>query len=163
MMKRVTYLLLGVLVAACTSIDCPVESNVATLYQVRNSDGTELTLTDSITVTTKTAKDSDTIIFNKGVGISSFSLPVSYKHPEDVLVFSFDNDNNNDLHVTDTVWIKKEDYPHFESVDCSAAFFHIITDVRYTRNYIDSIVIKNPSVTYDSKTVHFYFYPKSSN
>jgi hypothetical protein len=163
MMKRVTYLLLGVLVAACTSIDCPVESNVATLYQVRNSDGTELTLTDSITVTTKTAKDSDTIIFNKGVGISSFSLPVSYKHPEDVLVFSFDNDNNNNLHVTDTVWIKKEDYPHFESVDCSAAFFHIITDVRYTRNYIDSIVIKNPSVTYDSKTVHFYFYPKSSN
>ena len=163
MMKRVTYLLLGVLVAACTSIDCPVESNVATLYQVRNSDGTELTLTDSITVTTKTAKDSDTIIFNKGVGISSFSLPVSYKHPEDVLVFSFDNDNNNNLHVTDTVWIKKEDYPHFESVDCSAAFFHIITDVRYTRNYIDSIVIKNPSVTYDSKTVHFYFYPKSNN
>lgn len=163
MMKRVTYLLLGVLVAACTSIDCPVESNVATLYQVRNSDGTELTLTDSITVTTKTAKDSDTIIFNKGVSISSFSLPVSYKHPEDVLVFSFDNDNNNNLHVTDTVWIKKEDYPHFESVDCSAAFFHIITDVRYTRNYIDSIVIKNPSVTYDSKTVHFYFYPKSSN
>ena len=82
---------------------------------------------------------------------------------KDVLVFSFDNDNNNNLHVTDTVWIKKEDYPHFESVDCSAAFFHIITDVRYTRNYIDSIVIKNPSVTYDSKTVHFYFYPKSSN
>ena len=163
MMKRVTYPFLGVLIAACTSIDCPVESNVATLYQVRNSDGTELTLTDSITVTTKTAKDSDTIIFNKGVGISSFSLPVSYKHPEDVLVFSFDNDNNNNLHVTDTVWIKKEDYPHFESVDCSAAFFHIITDVRYTRNYIDSIVIKNPSVTYDSKTVHFYFYPKSSN
>ena len=163
MMKRVTYLLLGVLIAACTSIDCPVESNVATLYQVRNSDGTELTLTDSITVTTKTAKDSDTIIFNKGVSISSFSLPVSYKHTEDVLVFSFDNDNNNNLHVTDTVWIKKEDYPHFESVDCSAAFFHIITDVRYTRNYIDSIVIKNPSVTYDSKTVHFYFYPKSSN
>ena len=158
MMKRVTYLFLGVLIAACTSIDCPVE-----LYQVHNSDGTELTLTDSITVTTKTAKDSDTIIFNKGVGISSFSLPVSYKHPEDVLVFSFDNDNNNNLHVTDTVWIKKEDYPHFESVDCSAAFFHIITDVRYTRNYIDSIVIKNPSVTYDSKTVHFYFYPKSSN
>ena len=163
MMKRVTYPFLGVLIAACTSIDCPVESNVATLYQVRNSDGTELTLTDSITVTTKTAKDSDTIIFNKGVGISSFSLPVSYKHPEDVLVFSFDNDNNNNLHVTDTVWIKKEDYPHFESVDCSAAFFHNITDVRYTRNYIDSIVIKNPSVTYDSKTVHFYFYPKSSN
>lgn len=162
MMKRVTYLLLGVLVAACTSIDCPVESNVATLYQVCYSDRTELKLSDTITVTTKTANDSDTIVYNKGIGISSFSLPISYKHPEDVLVFSFDNDNNS-LHVSDTVWIKKDDYPHFESVDCSAAFFHQITDVRYTCNYIDSIVIKNPSVTYDSKTVHFYFYPKSSN
>jgi hypothetical protein len=162
MMKRVTFLLLGVLVAACTSIDCPVESNVATLYQVCHSDGTELKLNDTITVTTKTASDSDTVVYNKGIGISSFSLPISYKHPEDVMVFNFDNDNNS-LHVSDTVWIKKEDYPHFESVDCSAAFFHIITDVRYTCNYIDSIVIKNPSVTYDSKTVHFYFYPKSNN
>ena len=162
MMKRITYLLLGVLIAACTSIDCPVESNVATLYQVCHSGGTELKLSDTITVTTKTASDSDTIVYNKGIGISSFALPISYKHPEDVLVFNFDNDNNS-LHISDTVWIKKEDYPHFESVDCSAAFFHIITDVRYTRNYIDSIVIKNPSVTYDSKTVHFYFYPKSSN
>ena len=162
MMKRVTYLLLGVLLTACSSIDCPVESTVATLYQVRNSDGTELKLDDTLTVATTRADGNDTL-YNKGIGISEFTLPISYKHPEDVLVFSFDNQNNNDLHVTDTVWVKKDDYPHFESVDCNAAFFHKITDVKYTRNYIDSIVINNPSVTYDSQTVHFYLYPKSSN
>lgn len=162
MMKRVTYLLLGVLLTACSSIDCPVESTVATLYQVRNSDGTELKLADTLTVATTRADGNDTL-YNKGIGISEFTLPISYKHPEDVLVFSFDNQNNKDLHVTDTVWVKKDDYPHFESVDCNAAFFHKITDVKYTRNYIDSIVINNPSVTYDSQTVHFYLYPKSSN
>ena len=162
MMKRVTYLLLGVLLTACSSIDCPVESTVATLYQVRNSDGTELKLADTLTVATTRADGNDTL-YNKGIGISEFTLPISYKQPEDVLVFSFDNQNNNDLHVTDTVWVKKDDYPHFESVDCNAAFFHKITDVKYTRNYIDSIVINNPSVTYDSQTVHFYLYPKSSN
>ena len=162
MMKRVIYLLLGVLLTACSSIDCPVESTVATLYQVRNSDGTELKLADTLTVATTRADGNDTL-YNKGIGISEFTLPISYKHPEDVLVFSFDNQNNNDLHVTDTVWVKKDDYPHFESVDCNAAFFHKITDVKYTRNYIDSIVINNPSVTYDSQTVHFYLYPKSSN
>ena len=162
MMKRVTYLLLGVLLTACSSIDCPVESTVATLYQVRNSDGTELKLADTLTVATTRADGNDTL-YNKGIGISEFTLPISYKHPEDVLVFSFDNQNNNDLHVTDTVWVKKDDYPHFESVDCNAAFFHKITDVKYTRNYIDSIVINNPSVTYDSQTVNFYLYPKSSN
>ena len=161
-MKRVTYLLLGVLLTACSSIDCPVESTVATLYQVRNSDGTELKLADTLTVATTRADGNDTL-YNKGIGISEFTLPISYKHPEDVLVFSFDNQNNNDLHVTDTVWVKKDDYSHFESVDCNAAFFHKITDVKYTRNYIDSIVINNPSVTYDSQTVHFYLYPKSSN
>ena len=162
MMKRLSYLLLGALMVACSSVDCPVDSTVATLYQVRNSDGTELTLSDTVTVSMTRADGTDTL-FNKGIGISSFSLPISYSHPEDVLVFHFDNNNNDSLHVVDTVWIKKDDYPHFESVDCNTTYFHTITDVRFTRNYIDSIVINNPLVTYDSQTVHFYLYPKSSN
>jgi hypothetical protein len=59
------------------------------------------------------------------------------------------------------VWVKKEDFPHFESVDCNASFFHRLTDVRHTRHYIDSIVISNPSVDYDQKTEHFRLYPKT--
>jgi hypothetical protein len=89
-------------------------------------------------------------------------LPISYSHPEDVLLFKFEIASTDSL-VRDTVWIKKDDYPHFESVDCNTTFFHTLTNVRYTRNYIDSIVINNPSVTYDSKTVHFYLYPKSDD
>jgi len=163
MMKRLSYLLLGALMVACSSVDCPVDSSVTTLYQIRNSDGTELTLTDTLTVKSTRNDGKDTIIYNKGISISEFALPISYLHPEDVLVFSFDNDNNDSLHVADTVWIKKDDYPHFESVDCNTTYFHTITDVRFTCNYIDSIVINNPSVTYDSQTVHFYLYPKSGN
>lgn len=162
-MKRLSYLLLGALMVACSSVDCPVDSSVTTLYQIRNSDGTELTLTDTLTVKSTRNDGKDTIIYNKGISISEFALPISYLHPEDVLVFSFDNDNNDSLHVADTVWIKKDDYPHFESVDCNTTYFHTITDVRFTCNYIDSIVINNPSVTYDSQTVHFYLYPKSGN
>jgi hypothetical protein len=48
-------------------------------------------------------------------------------------------------------------------VDCSAAFFHDITDVRYTHHAIDSLVIKNFHVDYDKSTVHFYLYPKTRN
>ena len=132
MMKRLSYLLLGALMVACSSVDCPVDSTVATLYQVRNSDGTELTLSDTVTVSMTRADGTDTL-FNKGIGISSFSLPISYSHPEDVLVFCFDNNNNDSLHVVDTVWIKKDDYPHFESVDCNTTYFHTITDVRFTQ------------------------------
>ena len=162
MMKRLSYLLLGVLMVACSSVDCPVDSSVTTLYQFRNSDGTEYKLSDTLTVTSQGAGGKDTTLYNKAVNVTSLALPISYQQPEDVLVFHFDN-SNKDLHVVDTVWLKKDDYPHFESVDCSATYFHTITGLRYTCNNIDSIVINNPSVTYDSQTVHFYLYPKSSN
>ena len=162
MIKRIPYLLLVVLMTACSSIDCPVDATVTTQYQIKNSDGTEHTLSDTMTVTSVRSDGKDTILYNKGIGISKFTLPVSYTHPEDVLVFQFDNSNNN-LHITDTLWIKKYDYPHFESVDCDTTYFHTITDVKYTCNYIDSIVINNSSVTYDSQTVHFYLYPKSND
>ena len=162
MIKRIPYLLLVVLMTACSSIDCPVDATVTTQYQIKNSDGTEYTLSDTMTVTSVRSDGKDTILYNKGIGISKFTLPVSYTHPEDVLVFQFDNSNNN-LHITDTLWIKKYDYPHFESVDCNTTYFHTITDVKYTCNYIDSIVINNSSVTYDSQTVHLYLYPKSND
>lgn len=170
-MKRLPYILLLMLLAACSSIDCPVNSIVETIYKVYDSDGNELVLSDTLTVTTVT-KDgqiitvlngSDATVLNKLTEKSTFNLPISYSHPEDVFVFHFDNNAKDSLHVTDTVWMKKEDYPHFESVDCNSIFFHTITDIRYTKNYIDSIVIKNPSVTYDYETVHLYLYPKSNN
>jgi hypothetical protein len=150
------------MLVACSSVDCPVNNTVATLYQIRNSDGIAMILTDTLTVLSTRADGKDTIIFNKGISVSEFSLPISYSHPEDVLVFQFSN-NESDLHVNDTIWVKKNDYPHFESVDCNTAYFHTLTEVKFTHNYIDSIVINNPSVTYDSQTVHFYLYTKSND
>ena len=161
-MKRLPYIWLLMLLAACSSIDCPVNSIVETVYNVYDSVGSELSLSDTLTVTSTRKDGIDSTVLNKLVGKSSFNLPISYSHPEDIFVFHFDNNEKDSLHVTDTVWVKKDDYPHFESVDCNSIFFHTITGIRYTQNYIDSIVIKNPSVTYDHNTVHFYLYPKSS-
>ena len=162
-MKRLPYIWLLMLLAACSSIDCPVNSIVETVYNVYDSVGSELSLGDTLTVTSTRKDGIDSTVLNKLVGKSTFNLPISYSHPEDIFVFHFDNNEKDSLHVTDTVWVKKDDYPHFESVDCNSIFFHTITGIRYTQNYIDSIVIKNPSVTYDHNTVHFYLYPKSSN
>ena len=167
-MKALPFYLFAFLLffVGCSTIDCPVDSSVRTKYQIRDSYGQELTLTDTITIVSTRFDGKDTslidpTLYNKGVDISEFSIPISYTHPEDELVFHFDN-GNIDRHIVDTVWIKKEDYAHFESIDCNSAYFHNVTDVRYTRNYIDSLVINNPSVTYDSQTVHFYLYPKSN-
>lgn len=147
--------------ASCSSIDCSVNSLVRTQYQFTDSDGNALTLLDSLSVVTTTKDGKDTTILNKGVNISTFQLPISYSHPEDILVFQFSGSKG--LSTPDTVWVKKNDYPHFESVDCNAIFFHQLTDVRYTRNCLDSIVIKNPSVTNDDQVVHLYIYPKTDD
>ena len=157
---------------SCSTIDCPLQNNVTVQYEIRDKAGKALPLTDSLSVVTMrvdgeyilvditTQENNQYVLLNRLIGKSSFSLPISYSHPEDILYFCFTDTAKT---VVDTVWIKKDDIPHFESVDCNPAFFHKITDVRYSRNYIDSLVLLNRSVTYDQETVHFRLVPKSSD
>ena len=158
--------------ASCSSVDCPIDNIVSVQYEVRDKAGNASPLTDTLSVAS-TRFDGEVFlldittllngkynILNKLTGESTFSLPISYSHPEDVLYFCFKDKVKT---VVDTVWIKKTDIPHFESVDCTASFFHELTGVRYTNHAIDSLVLINPSVTYDDKTVHFYLYPKTGN
>ena len=156
-MRKWLFLLGLVFVVSCSTIDCPVNNVVATRYRFYNADGDSLVLLDTLSVTSTRKDGLDTLILNRFVGGATFQLPISYSHPEDILVF---NVFGSDYSVKDTVWVKKDDIPHFESVDCNASFFHKITGIRYTTNLIDSIVIKNPTVDYDKTTIHFYIYPK---
>ena len=164
--------LLSLIISSCSSIDCPVQNTVSVQYEIHDKAGNALPLTDSLSVVTTrldgqnvllditTRENNKNVILNRLVGKSSFSLPISYSHPEDILFFCF---KDSVKFLVDTVWIKKDDIPHFESVDCSAAFFHELTNVRHTHNVIDSLVLINTSVTYDVNTVHFYLYPKTGN
>jgi hypothetical protein len=141
-------------------------------YEIRDKEGKALAITDSLSVITTrvngenfelditTRENNQATVLNKLIGKSAFSLPISYSHPEDILYFCF---KNSEKTVIDTVCIKKDDIPHFESVDCAAAFFHELTDVKLTHHAIDSLVLINTSVTYDTKTIHFYLYPKIGN
>lgn len=142
---------------SCSSIDCPVNNVVATRYRFYNTDGDSLVLMDTLTVTSVRKDGTDTVLLNRNVGKATFELPVSYSHPEDILVLHV---YNRRMSIRDTVWVKKDDIPHFESVDCNASFFHQLTGVHYTTNFIDSIVIKNPKVDYDKTTIHFHIYPR---
>ena len=147
--------------SACSSIDCPVQNTVRTYYNICGSDGSALTLKDAVTVISRRSDGLDTLLLNLQTNVSAFSLPISYSHPEDILVFAFSTATGDSIYGIDTVWVKKEDIPHFESVDCSASFFHHLTDVRTTHHYIDSLVINNPEVNYDQSIVHFRLYPKT--
>lgn len=160
-MRRLLLFAFVAVIAACSTIDCPVQNKVAVNYAVKTIvDGVEVkdTLTDTLYVWSTRSDNKDTLILNRGIGISSFSLPVSYTHPEDKLVFCLVD--TNDVSTVDTVWLKKEDIPHFESVDCSAHFFHTLTAVRSTHKAIDTIFINNPKVNYDSSLDHIHVHFK---
>ena len=163
--------LTGVAVAACTSIDCPVNNSVRAYYALTKADGTADTLNnDTMWVWTQRADGTDTVISTHiegslelnyffGSSASTFDLPISYTQPEDVLyVLVRDTAGINYL---DTIRIKKDNIPHFESVDCQASYFHTITAVSSTHQVIDSIVINNPYVNYDQNTTHFKLYLKA--
>ena len=158
-MRKVLLLLSLAFIVSCSSVDCPVKNWVRSYYDVYDSSGAQLMLKDTLTVYTQRKDGSDTIILNSGIGLQTFDLPVSYTLPEDTLYFHF---YNLDYDVTDTVWIQKENYPHFESLECKATYFHKLTGVRYTTHAIDSLVLKNPNVNYEDQTTNFFIYPDSS-
>lgn len=162
-MRKVIVVILAIAaMAACTSIDCPVNNKVVTNYTLKKADGTADTLnTDTIWVIAQRTVVADTMVLNSQYDIcTGFQLPISYTQPEDIL-FLVLGDTTKTRYV-DTIRIKKENYPHFESVDCSASYFHKITAVSTTHNVIDSIVIHNADVNYDDKQEHFYIYFKKT-
>lgn len=141
-----------VLVLSCSTIDCPVQNTVYTVYTIGATEQRD-TLHDTLYVWTPRRDGKDTLL-NRGVGLTKFNLPISYQHPEDTLVFVLADTVG--FWALDTVWIKKDDIPHFESVDCNPSFFHQITAVRSTHRGIDSIYINHSLVDYDPSTEHFH-------
>jgi len=156
-MRKIAMALLAVLLAACTSIDCPVESMVYTIYDLQKPDGTPDTLTvDTMSVWIHRADGSDTIVYNQLFGPTAYtmSLPISYTQPEDT--FYLLTKDTLGHRWRDTIRVKKDNFPHFESVDCQATYFHRITAVFTTRHLIDSLIINNPDVNYDLHNEHFH-------
>ncbi|MCD8297681.1 MAG: DUF6452 family protein [Prevotella sp.] len=145
-------------VTACSGVDCPLDSLVYTQYQLLKANGQTDTLTDTLTVTTTKVTGMDSVLLNRQTNATEFSLPISYTSPQDV--FYFYMTDTSGVMRTDIVTITKEDHPHFESIDCSPSYFHTITSVSCTHNNIDSIVIINPEVNYDTSLKHFSIYFK---
>lgn len=153
--RSAMWCFLILLLSACSSIDCPLNNQVAVVYKLM---GDVSPLADSLTITTVRFDQNDPVILNSVVNVDSFQLPISYNRPEDVLYFRRSNDTG--WSITDTVVIEKEDFPHFEAIDCNPSYFHEIKNVRYTRLGIDSIVINKSKVTYDATKSHLFVYFK---
>ena len=155
-------ILLIVAVISCTNIDCPVENTVMTSYGLRKSDGGVDTLgVDTMWVWMKRVDHTDTLFINSlcGANATGFKIPISYTQPEDSIRIKVVDDSDNEW--WDTICIKKDNMPHFESVDCQASYFHTLTGVKSTHHLIDTIVINNPDVNYDTSKQHLHLYLKA--
>ena len=163
MRRLIPLLVLAIgLLAACSSIDCPYNNTVYSQYALMRGD-TLLpdTLNDTLTIMTARRDGKDTILFNKGVKTTSFSLPMSYTLNEDALFLQLKDTLGNI--VNDTIRVSKTNTPHFESVDCAMSYFHTITAVSTSKHAIDSVVLTNPNVNYDTSLPHFRIYFKSGH
>ncbi|MBQ8047697.1 MAG: hypothetical protein IJ196_07215 [Prevotella sp.] len=148
--------MLLMMIQACSSIDCPLNSIVQTAYKLQ---GDVESLPYILTVSTARNDGNDTVLLNQITAVDSFCLPISYQHPEDILYFSITTTGGDGY--LDTVTIRKENFQHFTSVDCAGAYFHTITDVSATNHALDSIAIHRSRVTNEINEAHLYIYFKS--
>lgn len=147
---------------SCSTFDCPLNNKVyASIKLAGNVKSLDDTLSVSIPRNMRD-DESDTVVVNRLTETDSLSLPISYVHDEDLYLFHF-KQKGTGIETTDSVWVKKTNEPHFESVDCSPAMFHTVNGVRYTRHSIDSISINNNKVTYNDAKAHFFLYLKGNN
>lgn len=150
------------LMAACSSIDCPMNNHTYASFKLA---GDVATLDDTLSVSIPRVQgnpDEDTVLINRLTATDSLSMPMSYARTEDIYYFAI-TERDTKRTTTDTVWVTKTNEPHFESVDCAPAMFHSISAVRFTQHAIDDIQINNNKVTYNDARAHFLIYFKSNN
>lgn len=147
--------LCGIL-AACETNDCPLNNVVYStygFYAVTEEGESQVRILDTLTVT---AAGTDSVLVNRLVNGDGVELPVSYSAPTDTLVFQFTDTLRRKRE--DTIWISKENVPHYESPECPASMFHRVTSVRHTLRLIDSVTIVNPNIDYNvSENFKIYF------
>ena len=166
LLPQFTLLLLTLIggVTACTEIDCPLDNVVEMgigLYDAETRQA--LTLADTLTVR---PAGKDTILLNRAQGISVCYLPLGQGNERDTLLLRFSNAAGQS--ATDTLFVGHTKNPPFESIDCPASVFHQLNSVAFTQHplsqmplTIDSVVIANPTVTYDN-IQHLKIYLRST-
>lgn len=156
--KSLMLLVVGaLLIAGCSTIDCPLNNRVYSKYKLA---GDVKTLNSKMTITANLHNGNDSVIINQAEKTDSFELPMSYSMPIDTFYLDIKGSAQS---YRDTIAVTKTDMPHFESVDCSPAIFHKVTAINYTQHTIDLIVINQPNVTNNVTKSTFLIYFKSAD
>lgn len=149
---RCASVALAALLSACSNIDCPLDNVVHMQCNLYDADTEKpLDLAQELTVT---PAGRDTVLLNRASAIRSFLLPLKESGRSDTLLLRFADASG--LATVDTLFVEHEPKPHFESLDCPASVFHIITQARASNDSqtltpltVDSVSVVRKQVNYD--------------
>ena len=139
-------------ICGCDTIDCTLNNTVVMRCNFYK-DGKSVQLNGTLTIT---AADTTIVLLNRESSVSTLKLALSYFNDADTLLLNISGD---DYKYTDTLWIEKTSYTHFESPDCPVNMFHNITEIRSTHLFIDSVTITQPDVNFaehENLQIHLY-------
>lgn len=150
MRKLFAISMLALAVAGCSSINCPLNNSVAAVWRFTP------TLSGSLTVSTFLRNDETSTLINQQSAADSLSIPLSYTADTDTFDLTLETDDGQTL--VDQIRISKTNVQHFESIECSPAVFHQITGVESDGEFVDSVAIINPNVTFSTVGAHIIVY-----
>lgn len=139
--------------SSCSEIECPLDNVVMAQFNLYDAEsGSSLLLVDTLYVQ---PAGRDTLLLNRGQGISNFLVPLRQAAECDTLLLHWRNTALE--RATDTLFVQHKGELHFESPDCPMTVFHTLRDVRFARAAgssdnlprIDSVKIVRTSVEYE--------------
>ncbi len=152
MKKRLYHIIIAIIgilvISNCDNGgDCNINNvsyNRIALYSIDNETGRETvtkysgTLTISLMINGK-----DSIVVNHVTNIDEIALPICYTQECDTVLIEYETED------IDTLYVGHTNIPYFISLDCGTGMYHKLTDLRYTKNFIDSAAIITPNINFD--------------
>ena len=190
MRHNAILILFGILLlimAACSTATCPMDTVVTCNYTFYNSDGTPSPLYDTLTLTIK--KDATLYIYSKegrndsilrrqstALIDSGYTETITTAKFDTILINSLVNAtkmsvamsyynrvdtlilNYRKILLPDTLYLFHDGYTHVETPECGSYRFHNLSDIRATYRCIDRVEIVNPTVNFNGEeNVKIYF------
>ncbi len=163
--KGVSFGLIGLLVAVafltagCGETACPLTTQSFARFDFMDSEThrpVKLSPAFDVTgtVTTEDGTTQDVLVYN--AASTDMSLPLSFTSKTTYTLHYTET-------MTDVIEVTHKNIPYLENVECGTMMHHIVEDVKYTTNHLDSIVIVNPEITYEEKRNFIIYYRINSS
>ena len=173
--------------AACSTVTCPMDTEVKCNYTFYNADGVATALADTLNVSIRKdvplytySKEGhvDTVCYkpSKALVDSGYTETLGWTKKDTTIINNLINGSKFSAAMSyyrkidtlilryglillpDTVYISHDSYTHVETPECGAYRFHRLTGIRSTNRGIDHIEISNPAVNYEgTENIKIYF------